>query len=136
MSHQNRAFAVALVLLTAVACAAGVQLVRDKIQDPGQLLFNGYTNPKVNCFNCHGGDARGSGRGPDLSTKVPKLELAAILSTIENGATFMPAFKEKTSPEEREQIAHWLATTFGAVTAAAATPVEPEPVSDAPATKP
>jgi mono/diheme cytochrome c family protein len=117
----------ALSALTIVACAAGMRLTREKIQDPGQLLFNGYQNPQVNCFNCHNGDGRGSGRGPDLAPKVVKLDDAAILIVIEKGKSFMPSFGEKTTPEERQEIVTWLRQAFGGPQAKAPVPVEAEP---------
>jgi Cytochrome c, mono- and diheme variants len=118
----------ALLALTIVACAAGMQLAREKIQDPGQLLFNGYANPQVNCFHCHNGDGRGSGRGPDLAPKVAKLDDAVILTVIEKGKSFMPSFGDKTTPEERQEIVAWLRQTFGGPQAKAPVPVEAEPV--------
>jgi mono/diheme cytochrome c family protein len=87
-------------------------------------------------LGCHSGDGRGSGRGPDLSTKVPKLQLPGIVGVIESGATFMPSFKEETTLEERQQIAGWLAATFGATAPAAVSPVDAESVDDGAVNKP
>ncbi len=124
-----------LMGLTIVACAAGVQLTRETIQDPGQLLFNGYANPKVNCFHCHNGDGRGSGRGPDLAPRVSKLDDAATLNVIEKGKSFMPSFGDKTAPEERQQIAAWLRQAFGGPKAPAPVPIEAEPAAEQPTEK-
>jgi mono/diheme cytochrome c family protein len=114
--------------LTIIACAAGVQLTRDTIKAPGQLLFNGYVKPKVNCFKCHNGDGRGAGRGPDLSPKVAKLTDTAILEVIERGEGFMPSFKDETTPQERQEIVAWLRQAFGGPQAPAPVPVEAETV--------
>lgn len=114
--------------LTLIACAAGVQLTRETLKDPGQLLFNGYVNPKVNCFKCHNGDGRGAGRGPDLSPKVAKLTDAAMLDAIEKGKGFMPGFKDESTPKERQEMVTWLRQAFGGPLAPAPVRVEAEPV--------
>ncbi len=117
-----------LAALLVVGCAAGVQLAKEKIQDPGQLLFNGYTKPEVNCYHCHNGDGRGSGRGPDLSKAVPKMPDAKVLEIIAQGEGFMPGFAEKLSEPERGQILAWLRSAFGGQPAAKPVEVEAEEV--------
>jgi len=97
-----------------VVSCAGIQLQRDAITDPGQLLFNGHTNPAVNCYACHNGDGRGATlKGPDLSGPVAQMPDAPLLAVIEKGATFMPAFGGQTSLEERQQMVGWLRKVFG-----------------------
>jgi mono/diheme cytochrome c family protein len=105
-------------------CAAGIQLTREQIQDPGQLLFNGHVRPEINCFYCHNGDGKGAGRGPDLSAKLAHMPDAAVLEIIAKGATFMPAFADRLSVEERAQILVWLRASFGGPAAAEAVEAE------------
>jgi mono/diheme cytochrome c family protein len=104
------------------------------------LLFNGHTKPSVDCYRCHNGDARGSGRGPDLAKVAAAMPVEGMVAVIEKGKGFMPAFGDATTPEERQQIALWLRTTFAGPDATKPAPaVEVEPVSEpapAPATTP
>jgi len=131
MVNSKRVWILAPALLTVAACAAGVQLARERILNPGQLLFNGYANPKVNCYNCHGGDGKGSGRGPNLAARVAKLEDAAILHTIEHGKFLaMPGFDDKTTQQERLQILTWLRETFGGPNTPAPIDIQAEPAPD------
>jgi cytochrome c551 len=100
----------ALVLLTA---CAGVPLPREQISDPGQLLFDGYTKPKVDCFHCHNGDGRGRNiKGPSLADRVPKLSDADLKSVIVTGEGLMPGFQDELSDEELGQITRWLRQAF------------------------
>jgi len=130
----NRKVSGALIWIAAsaavlvIGCAAGIQLARGTVQDPGQLLFNGYVKPEVNCYYCHNGDGRGAGRGPDLSKAVPKMPDAEVLKIITKGASFMPAFGDKLSEPERAQILAWLRSAFGGGSAAATKEVEAEQV--------
>jgi mono/diheme cytochrome c family protein len=91
---------------------AGTQLPRDRIQDPGELMFNGYTNPAADCYKCHGGDATGTMRGPNLAGRVPKLTVEQIETTIREGKGFMPSFTGQLSPPEIALLANWLHQTF------------------------
>jgi mono/diheme cytochrome c family protein len=116
----------AAVLLA--GCAAGIQLSKESIQDPGQLLFNGYTKPEINCYHCHNGDGRGAGRGPDLAKSLAKMPDAAVLEVIAKGATFMPAFGDQLAPEEQKQILAWLRASFGGPPADSAPAIETEEV--------
>lgn len=107
-----------LVLLLAAlaliaACATGKALPRDQIEHPGQLLFNGYANEKVNCYECHGGTATTGEGGPNLQKRVPEMTDKDILDTIRYGTPFMPSFEEHTTEEERKQILDWLRSEFG-----------------------
>ena len=61
-------------------CAAGVPLARQDQQDPGLLVFNGYTNPKIDCYRCHNGDGHGTGHGPDLAKAVPDEHMRRCVS--------------------------------------------------------
>jgi len=117
-----------LIAVAVVGCAAGVQLAKDGIAHPGQVLFNGHANAEVDCFRCHNGNGRGSGRGPDLAPEVAKLPDAAILEIIAKGAAFMPAYGDRTSEEERRQILGWLREAFGGPAEAEAPEVDAEEV--------
>src|SRR5688500_14648370 len=85
-------------------CAAGTPLPRQSLDSPGALLFNGYAKPNVQCFECHGGDGTGSGRGPNLAERVPKLTDEAILHAIDDGPGFMPSFKDELTAKEKADL--------------------------------
>jgi mono/diheme cytochrome c family protein len=123
-----RSLFVGLVAVAVIGCAAGVQLAKDTIQDPGQLLFNGYTKPEVNCFHCHNGDGRGSGRGPDLSKAVPKMPDAQVLKIIAEGEGFMPGFGDKLDKAEQDQLLAWMRSAFGGAQAPKPAEVEAQEV--------
>ena len=116
---MGRILAIATLLLAAglllsllVACASGKQFAKAEIQDPGQLLFNGLVRAEVDCYRCHNGDGRGA-NGPDLSPVMAKMDDQAVLKIIEEGAMFMPAYKDRTTTEERGQLLAWLRASFG-----------------------
>jgi len=52
-----------------------------------EILFRTY------CSNCHGADKKGTGVGPDLTSRVKKYKNAQIASIIKTGANPMPSFK-------------------------------------------
>lgn len=103
----------AVSALIVIGCGAGIQLAREQAKHPGHQLFNGHVKPEVNCWYCHNGDGRGSGKGPDLSPKVAKLDDAAIFSTIDTGTYSMPAFGDKIKKDEQVKILDWLRSVFG-----------------------
>ncbi|MHB8419960.1 MAG: c-type cytochrome [Myxococcales bacterium] len=106
-----------------LAGCAGVQLPRASLNDdPGALLFNGYTKPDVACFKCHNGDGSGSGRGPSLATRVPKLTDEKIVETMDKGPGIMPSFKDTLTAAEKRQIVLWLRSRFGKAPAPAPAP--------------
>ena len=101
----------ALGLLNA-ACA-GAPIAKDRLTDPGALLFNGYTKPAVDCYKCHGGDGGGVFlRGPALAGRVPKLTPDQITEVILKGKGLMPSFVDKLNKVEVDQIVTWLKATF------------------------
>jgi len=105
-----RLVAVALAAVTLTACA-GVQLPKESLSDPGALLFNGYVDEKVDCWNCHNGNGQGAGRGPNLAYKVPKKSDERLTQSIREGRGFMPAFRHLSDEQVRQLIA-WLRTSF------------------------
>lgn len=52
-----------------------------------EILFRTY------CSNCHGGDKKGTGVGPDLTGRVKKYKNEQITNIITTGAPPMPSFK-------------------------------------------
>jgi mono/diheme cytochrome c family protein len=109
--NRSRLLAVGLVALSG---CAGTQLPRDRIQEPGALMFNGYTNPAADCYKCHGGDATGTLRGPNLAGRVPNLTVEQIQITIREGKGHMPPFTGQLSEPEIALLANWLHETFPA----------------------
>lgn len=118
---MSRTHPIFLVVVAAAAVSfagcAGVQLAKSEIEHPGQLLFNGHVKPDVNCFKCHGGDARGSMRGPSLDVTA-KMSDAEILEYINEGEGIMPSFADELTADEKAQIVGWLRQEFGAPAAA------------------
>ncbi|MEK7703842.1 MAG: cytochrome c [Myxococcota bacterium] len=111
-------------MLIFAGCAAGIQLARPQVSDPGALLFNGYAKAEVNCYICHNGDGTGSGRGPNLAPKVARLPDMALLEVIDKGEGFMPAFRARLSADEKQQIVIWLRSRFGGPQETAPTPID------------
>jgi mono/diheme cytochrome c family protein len=99
-------------LLVFAASCAGVPLPRESLDNPGALLFNGYTKDKVDCFRCHNGDGRGSGRGPSLAARVPKKSDERLGKVIREGDGPMPGFKDSLTDEEVGQLLGWLRASF------------------------
>jgi len=95
------------------AGCAGTPIEKDRLQDPGALLFNGYTNPAATCYHCHGGDGSGAFlHGPNLASQVPMLTPQQIREVIVKGKGHMPAFGEKLSSSEIDLLVSWLKETF------------------------
>ena len=105
------ATAAATLALWLFACA-GAQTPRDRITDPGEMLFNGHTTPKVDCYRCHKGDGTGTWRGPNLAEHVPKMTDAAIAKTINEGPGMMPSYKGKIDDQQIAAITAWLRSRF------------------------
>ena len=85
------ALAPVLALALAASCAgAGAQVSKDRISDPGQMLFNGRTSAMLDCYTCHNGDGRGAKGGPDLANRLPKLDDLAIATAIKEGSSMKP----------------------------------------------
>ena len=105
-----RALIFAAVL--SMACA-GVQLPKEKLGgDPGALMFNGYTKADVACFSCHGGDGKGSMRGPGLADEVEEHSDEQLRDVIKEGDGRMPAHKDRMSDDEIAQVLAWLRVSF------------------------
>ena len=95
-----------------LAACAGVQLPKEQLRTPGELLFNGYTKAEVDCWHCHNGDGKGSGRGPALPSRVRKRSVDQLRETILNGDGFMPKFRAKLTDDEVTQLVTWLQEAF------------------------
>jgi len=99
------------VALGLVACA-GVQTPRERITDPGELIYNGFTVSGVDCYKCHQGDGSGTWRGPSLAENVPKLTDASVAKAIEEGPGMMPSFKDKLNSQQIAALTTWLRGRF------------------------
>jgi mono/diheme cytochrome c family protein len=113
------------LLLGMVVSCAGTQVPKDRISDPGEMLFNGQTVSGIDCFRCHNGDGKGTWRGPNLGERVPKLSDSAIALAIHEGPGMMPSYKGKIDDPQIAQITAWLRGRFPG-----ATPQQP-PARDA-----
>ena len=103
----------AFLVLTLLSCAcAGVPLPREALTDPGALLYNGYTAPKVDCFRCHNGDGTGAW-GPSLVKRVPRLKAEKLARVIRQGPGTMPKYESDVlSDAELQQLVGWLKSRF------------------------
>jgi len=61
--------------------------IREANQLNPEILYRTY------CANCHGADKKGTGVGPDLTSRVKQYRNAQIASIIKMGAPPMPSFK-------------------------------------------
>lgn len=100
-----------IAALALVACT-GARAPESGIRERGQRLFNGYEKPEIECYTCHGGDASGAVKGPDLGKRVPKRSDAELRKAILEGPGLMPAFKGKLDDRELDEIVRWLRVRF------------------------
>jgi mono/diheme cytochrome c family protein len=100
------------VLAIVLLSCAGAQTPRDRITDPGELLFNGHTVASVDCYKCHKGDGTGTWRGPNLAERVPKLSDADIAKAINQGPGMMPSYQGKVDAQQIAAITAWLRGKF------------------------
>jgi mono/diheme cytochrome c family protein len=101
-----------LLVLGLVVSCAGTQIAKDRISDPGEMLFNGQTVSSIDCYKCHNGDGRGTWRGPNLAERVPKLSDQAIFVAIHEGPGMMPSYQGKIDDQQIAQITAWLRGRF------------------------
>lgn len=68
-----------------------------KLTDLKEIRAANQLNPEIlfrtYCSNCHGADRKGTGIGPDLTTRVKRYKSAQIESILMKGAPPMPSFK-------------------------------------------
>ncbi|MDQ3266513.1 MAG: cytochrome c [Myxococcota bacterium] len=83
------------------------RVAQSEIQGRGHALFNGYLNPKADCYRCHGGNAQGGLTGPNLEV-VRRYTDQEIIEEIDEGPSRMPAYRELLSEEEKRLIVEWL----------------------------
>jgi mono/diheme cytochrome c family protein len=100
-----------LLVAVLVSCA-GTQIPKDRITDPGEMLFNGQTVSSIDCYRCHNGDGTGTWRGANLAERVPKLSDKALADAIHEGPGMMPSYQGKIDDQQISQITAWLRTRF------------------------
>ena len=114
--HSKRLWAaVAALAAGALISCAGAQIPATQITDPGEMLFNGHTVAAVDCFKCHGGDATGTLRGPNLTEKVTELTDPQIAKIIDEGDGRMPSFHGRLDATQVAQITGWLRSRAAAI---------------------
>jgi mono/diheme cytochrome c family protein len=104
--------AIGMGFLVLASSCAGTQIPKDKITDPGEMLFNGQVASNIDCYRCHNGDATGTWRGDNLGERVPAMTDQAIARTINDGPGRMPAYKGKIDAAQIAQITAWLRGRF------------------------
>jgi mono/diheme cytochrome c family protein len=102
-----------MTAILALTCAcATAPAPRDRLSNPSALIYNGYGPTKAQCFRCHGADATGTLRGPDLRRLVPSVRVARIWYQIENGDAVMPAYRGELSKREIGALVQWMESGF------------------------
>ncbi len=99
---------VGLVALGSGAGCAGRQAPEVNPDSPGAALYSGQLKRDVNCARCHGADATGGMRGPNLKKRLATLSDEQIAAAILEGPGMMPAFEGKLTEAEVGQIVVWL----------------------------
>ena len=90
----------------------------------GAMLFR-----EKGCVYCHGPDARGTEKAPDLSTVGKRLKREQIERQIRDGGAQMPAFGEALQPDEIKLLVDYLKTKRKAAGRSAEAGGLSEPVS-------
>lgn len=80
-----------------------VQAASRKAQAIGAAVFH-----DKGCQHCHGDDATGSDRGPDLSTIGKRWHKDRIAQQIRDGGGGMPAFGDVLQPDEVKSLVDYL----------------------------
>jgi mono/diheme cytochrome c family protein len=101
-----------LFLFCIVVSCAGAQVPKDRVGDPGEMLFNGQAVSSIDCYRCHSGDGKGTWRGPNLGERMPKLSDKAVAAAINEGPGMMPSYKGKIEDHQIAQITAWLRARF------------------------
>lgn len=96
-------FAVAIACGLREGPIATVQASAKGDKQAGAALFH-----ESGCEHCHGADARGTDRGPDLSTVGKRLSREQIEKQIQNGGGSMPAFGEALQPDQIADLVAFL----------------------------
>lgn len=116
MTKANIMVGGALALLGIFVSCAGTQIPKDRITDPGEMLFNGQISSSIDCYRCHNGDGKGTWRGPNLAKQVPKLSDKAIAVTINEGPGMMPSYRGRIDDQQIAAITAWLRKQFPSAT--------------------
>jgi mono/diheme cytochrome c family protein len=101
-----------VVLCLGWAACAGKQTPRDKISDPGELIYNGFAVSGVTCYKCHDDTGKGTWRGADLTELVPKMTDQAIVRAINEGPGLMPSYQGKLDDQQMAALTSWLRRRF------------------------
>jgi mono/diheme cytochrome c family protein len=111
-SWSGRALAGGLILVGTLISCAGTQTPKDRITDPGEMLFNGQVVTTIDCYRCHNGDGTGTWKGANLAERVPRLTDGALIKTINEGPGRMPGYKGKIDDQQMAALTAWLRGRF------------------------
>jgi mono/diheme cytochrome c family protein len=98
------AFAMAGLTLAVVLIAPAAHASSKDDREQGAVLFH-----ERGCEHCHGADAAGTDRGPDLRGVGRWLHKPEIELQIRNGSKSMPAFGDTLSNDEVQHLVAFLA---------------------------
>jgi len=105
---------IGLLLLGPLLGCAGRQAPEANADSPGAALYSGQLKREVNCARCHGADATGGMRGPNLKKRIADMSDDQIVAATLAGPGMMPSFEGKLTEAEIAQIVVWLRGGDGA----------------------
>jgi mono/diheme cytochrome c family protein len=130
--HQRLAASItvaggAVCILALGAVPHPVQASSKQAQATGAAVFS-----SKGCQHCHGTDATGTDRGPDLSSVGKKWHKEQIEKQIREGGNGMPAFGDVLQPDEIKSLVDFLGAKRKPISKSRKKSVEPLPTQAKP----
>ena len=91
-----------LLAYTAASAQTGASPAPAVALDPHALFTD------KGCAHCHGPEAAGTDKAPDLRTLGHRMKVDEIRHQIVDGGKEMPAFGEALTPEETDALVAWV----------------------------